>query len=293
MKEPAAPARVRGLLSTLPAPTSKGERYGRVARLVVATVGSLAAAGVMRSWEHSPPLALWVPAGLLALSALLAHHGSVGSQLIARSAWWANLVLGTLISVVSSSREAPLGLALALGSGAALLAMGRMGLGEDEHSAFRPVAFRTTLTLGMIMAVADAQELLLFGALRLEERGWHRHEEGALLLGSAAFIMVAIAGLYRLRVWGLLLGSVGAIGVIVLAASDAYGLKGALGNALIVTSAVQLLLPVPIFVAITRRRAPEPGPASSRLARLGPPILVALMMGASAWMVCVAGHSLR
>jgi hypothetical protein len=294
MTEPAAPAaapaRVRSLLSTLPAPSSKDERDGRVARLAVATVGSLVAAGVMRSWEDSPPLGLWVPAGLLALAALLAHHGAVGSQLIARSVWWANLVLGTLISVVGSGHETPLGVVLALSSGAALLAMGRMGLDEDERSAFRPVAFRTTLTLGMIMAVADAQELLLFGALRLEDRSDLRLEQGGLLLGSAAFIMLAIAGLYRLRVWGLLLSSVGAIGVFALAASDAYGMKGALANTLMLTSVVQLLLPAPIFVAIARRRAPEPGVAASRLARLVPTLLVASMMAASVLMVCAGRH---
>ena len=293
MQEPAAPSRVRSLLSTLPAPASRGAHHGRIARLVVATTGPLVAAGVTRSWNDHRPTALWVPAGLLALSALLAHHGEVGSQLVARSVWWANLVLGTLISVTGSGREAPLGLGLALGSGAALLAMGRMGLGEDERSAFRPVAFRTTLTLGMIMAVADAQGLLLFGVLDIEQRGFHHHGQGGLLLGSAAFIMLAIAGLYRLRVWGLLLSSVGAIGVIVLAASDAYGIRGEFANVLIVTSLVQILLPAPIFVAIARRRAPAPGPRSSRLARLGPAMLVALMMASSTWAVCVAGHGFR
>jgi hypothetical protein len=119
----------------------------------VATASALGAAVLMRSWSGSVPAALWIPTAFLVLSAVLLHHGVVGSQLIARAAWWATLVLGTLLAVAGRG-DSELGGLLAMTTGTALLAMGRLGLDEGEGSDFRPVAFRTTLTLGMIMAVA-------------------------------------------------------------------------------------------------------------------------------------------
>jgi hypothetical protein len=144
-------------------------------RLAAATVSVLGAAVLMRSWNGDVPAALWIPTAFLFLSALLLHHGALGSQLVARSAWWASLVLGTLIAVTGhSSSDGWIGVLLAVTAGTALMAMGRLGLDEGEGSAFRPVAFRTTLTLGMIMAVADAQALALFGALKVQEGAGRR-----------------------------------------------------------------------------------------------------------------------
>jgi hypothetical protein len=162
----------RGLLSTLPAPTSGFQRSTRSGRLGLATASALFAAAQWRMWGSSLPSALWIPAGLLVLSALLLHHGHVGSQLVVRSVWWANLVLGTLLALAGNGTELKVGVLLAMSTGAALLTVGRLGLDESVGTAFRPVAFRTTLTLGMVMAVADAQALGLFAALKLEPGGW-------------------------------------------------------------------------------------------------------------------------
>lgn len=278
----------RPLLSALPAPTSPLDRGARWVRLGVATASALGAAVLMRAWGGSVPAALWIPAGFLALSAVLLHHGVVGSQLIARSAWWATLVLGTLLALADRRHsDGRLGMYLAMTTGTALLVMGRLGLEEGEGSAFRPVAFRTTLTLGMIMAVADAQALALFGALKLRESGWEKSAsesgpQGLLLLVSAGALAVAIAGIYRLRVWGLLLATLCAVGVAVLSVSDIYGLPSPLRAGMALTSTAQVLLPMPILVAIFRGRSAAPSKAPSRLARLAPGALVALMMAASA-----------
>jgi hypothetical protein len=272
----------RSLLSTLPTTKSGAEWVTRWARLGVATACAAGAAWVWHGASRSP--ALWIPTGLLVLSALLLHHGHVGSQLIARSVWWSNLVLGTLIALLadgSSDRNA--GVELATTMGTALLAMGQLGLDEREGSAFRPVAFRTTLTLGMIMAVADAQALALFGVIKVAD-GWnrpdHQGRQGLMLLASATLLVVAIAGLYRLRVWGLFLATFCAAGVFAMSLADAYGLDE-LRIPLALTSTVQVLLPGPVFVAILGGR---PGAATSwhpRLARLLPSALVVLMMTAS------------
>jgi hypothetical protein len=284
--------RVQSLLSTLPAPTSSLDRGARWVRLGAATASALGAAVLMRSWSGDVPAALWIPTAFLVLSALLLHHGAAGSQLVARSAWWASLVLGTLIAVAGGSSDAERGVLLAMTAGIALLAMGRLGLDEGEGSAFRPVAFRATLTIGMIMAVADAQALALFGALKLQEGGWKEGDPGPqafLLLLSASVLVVAITGLYRLRVWGLFLATLCAAGVAVLSVAGAYGLPDPLRAGMALTSTAQVLLPVPILVAIFRGKPVAAPRTPSRLARIAPAALVALMMTASASRL-VLGH---
>lgn len=275
-----------------------GARRLLALRLFLATTGSLAGAVAMRSWPGSSlPAGLWIPAILLVLAGLLAHHAELGSQLLARSVWWANLVLGTLISIAGSSNETRIGLVLCLGAGTALFAMGRLGLGEDDqqHSstAFQPIAFRTTLTFSMVMAVADAQALALFSSIRLEDAlrsSWDRSaawQQSIVLAASAALICLAIVGLYRLRVWGLFLGALAAALVATLAATDFYGIKGPVSTALILTSVVQLLLPIPILVAIVRRRAPAPRPRLERAGRVALAALVLAMMAFSVVTVAV------
>jgi hypothetical protein len=288
--EPLPRSAPRSLLSALPPAATPREHKVRAGRLALATLGSLAAAVAMRCFTGTLPLALWIPSALLVAAAALLYHGQVGSQLIVRSVWWANLLLGFLISISGGSGERGPALVLALGCGSALLSMGRLGLEDDGASAFRPVAFRTTLTLGMIMAVADAQGLTLFGAISLGE-GSRSLPHSVLLLGSAAWLGLAIVGLYRLRVWGLLLAALGAGIVGVLAATGSYGIHGVLAAAITVTSTVQVLLPIPIVIAIARRRAPAPRPLS-RLLRALPAAIVGSMMLFAAVVVVLIGHDI-
>jgi hypothetical protein len=246
----------------------------------------------MVSWDRDLFHVFALPAGLLVLSAALAHHGRTGSQLLARGVWWANLVLGTLFCLAGGGSERMFGLALAMATGAPLLAMGRMGLDEDDDGAFRPIAFRRTLSLAMIMAVADAQALVFWGILKLRHDAWRRgplsqETQGVILLMAAAVVLVGIVGLYRLRVWGLVVGAVSALGIFVLAMSDVFGLESPLPESLAATSAIQLLLPVPIVAAIVRGRAPAPSPPSL-VARLAPQAVVSLLM-----LVCAAVVWLR
>jgi hypothetical protein len=201
--------------------------------------------------------------------------------MLARSVWWANLVLGVLLVLEGGESERIRGLELVAGTSAPLLAMGRMGLDGNEGSAFRPVAFRTVLTLGMTMAVADAQALLFWGFLKIEwvrtGRLWRSGiADGVVLLAAAAMVLVAIMGLYRLRVWGLLLAGVCAVGIMSIAVTNACHLPRGLPVALFATSFVQLLLTVPVRSAIVRGRAPAPRPPSI-LARIAAPLVVVLL----------------
>jgi uncharacterized membrane protein (DUF2068 family) len=274
-----------------PSNVSANDWFGRWPRLGVTTACALGAAVMMRSFGGE--VGLWIPTALLGLSAFLIYHDRTGSQLIARSVFWTNLVLGTLIAVSkemeggsSATRIVYLGAGVSLTLGTSLLAMGHIGLDERERSVFRPIAFRTSLTLGMILAVADAQALALFAAVKLQasalpEPASMRLPQAAMLLTSAALLLGAIVGLFRLRVWGLFLAALSAAGVCLLSLTDAYGLPGPFAIGLALTSAVQVALSVPVFVTVLGPRPASAAAAPSRVVRLAPAVLIGLLMTVS------------
>ena len=266
--------------------TSSAPRLDR-ARLVAAGLFSLGAGITYRLFDRHPPAALWMPVVLLAAAAILFLRASIGAQLLARAIAWSSFTLGFLVTLFGGSSEKPIALAMAGCAGAALLAAGRLGLGDDEASAFKPVAFKRTLMIGMVLAVAVAQALALFGALKMEDHWSHEVAQSTLLFASAAFIALTIVGLYRLRVWGVLLGALTSAGIAALAFSDAYGLKGPLGTGLGVSALVQLALPIPIVVAIFRRKAPAIEPPR-KLAALAMPATVLIMLA-----IAIAHFALR
>jgi hypothetical protein len=220
-------------------------------RAVFASLLGLAAAVCMRSWDGNLPSALWIPTALLGVAAILCHHRHVGSQLLARAAFWSNLILGVLAMVIGGTGERPIGLALAACTGGALLLLGRGGLAGDARTgSFRPLAFRTTLLAIMVMALADAQSLLLFGTLELE--GWRDDGRSLLMYGLAGLLVLGLVGLYRLRAWGLLVGAAGCAALAAAAFGDALALPHALNVAFIATSIAQLVIVAPLAVAVWR-----------------------------------------
>jgi hypothetical protein len=221
-------------------------------RAVCASVFGLLAAVCMRSWGGGQlPSALWIPTALLGAAALLCHHRHVGSQLLCRAAFWSNLLLGLLATIIGSSSERPVGVALMVTTGAALLLLGRRGLdGDVRAGSFRPLAFRTTLLAIMVMALADAQSLFLFGTLELE--GWHSDGRTVLLFGLAGLLVLGLVGLYRLRGWGLVVGAAGCLALAGAALGDALGLPQALNVAFVATSLAQLAIVAPLAVAVWR-----------------------------------------
>jgi hypothetical protein len=220
-------------------------------RAVCASVLGVIAAVCMRSWAGNLPFALWIPTAFLGAAALLCHHRHVGSQLLARAAFWSNLLIGVLALVLGSSGERPVGVALIATTGAALLVLGRRGLDGDARTAsFRPLAYRATLLAVMVMALADAQSLLLFGTLELE--GWRADSRALLLFGVACVQLLGLVGLYRLRVWGLVVGAAGCLALIGAALGDALQLPHALNVAFIATSIAQLIIAAPLVTAVCR-----------------------------------------
>jgi hypothetical protein len=220
-------------------------------RAVFASLFGIVAAVCMRSWNGNLPSALWIPTALLAAAAVLCHHRHVGSQLLARAAFWSNLILGILAMVLGSYGEWRIGLGLVLSTGAALLVLGRGGLDGDARSgSFRPLAFRTTLLALMVMALADAQSLLLFGTLELE--GWRDDGRSVLIFGLAGLLVLGLVGLYRLRAWGLVVGAAGCLALAAACVGDSLGLPHALNVAFVATSLAQLVIVAPLAAAVWR-----------------------------------------
>lgn len=238
-------------------------RSGRLhPRTVAASLMALVAAVAMQAWngwDRDLHLALWIPTLLLAASAGLLHSRHLGAQVLARAAWWSNAILGVLVAMSGSSREFAVAVVLASTCLAALALAGRHGLANSQSSSvFQPVAFRASLLLAMVMALADTQSLLLFGSIVATDRSGHGIE-AALMLGSAAVMVVALIGLFRLRVWGLALNLIANITIAALAAADCYELPDALVYALVCTAVLQLLLPLPMIAAMVRpRRLAQP-----------------------------------
>jgi hypothetical protein len=264
-----------------------------IARRTIASLGALGGAVSMRSWDRHLPAALWLPAILLALSAVLVWRRHVGGQLLARAVWWSNLILGTLIATTGSSDERVIAALLALGTGGALLAVGRADLDESTPSgSFLPLAFRGTLICMLVMAMADAQSLVLFGALEISDppnHFGHATLREALPLVLAVPLFVSVFGLYRLRLWGLLLDLVASLALAEAALSQSLELPRPLRIAYVVTAAAQWLVAAPLLLALFRGRAPIARPSLQQRGYA----LTAVLIGAMVAVSLACGFVLR
>lgn len=245
---------------------------------------SCAAASLSFLWffveDHSVPFALLLPLGLLLASAGLLYRDHLPSQILVRAALWSNLILGTLIAISGGNSEVEIGAVMAVATATGLLSLGRSGL-DARTEAFAPVAFRGSLVLALVMALADTQSLALFGTIQLE------NGSGLPILACAALMGVALFGLYRLRVWGLALNIVANVLIASLALTDVLDLPPPIVFALCSTAAVQLALPAPLLVAMIRGKAPEDRVTFARLrATVVPVATVALAsLAVAGWLV--------
>ncbi len=248
-------------------------------RGLVVSLLCLAAAVCMRSWGGHLPWQLWMPTGFLLAAAVLAHHQHVGSQLLARAVLWSNLLLGAVVAYAGNSREEPIASVLAVVTGLALLVLGRRGIdGDARGGGFVPVAFRATLVAILVMALADAQTLLLFGTLFFTEGG-SASSTGAVSLALAAALILSIAGLYRLRVWGLLLDVVACGALVAASLLGALDLGPVFTLAFAISGGLQIVLAVPLLAALFFPRArKQPSALSRRGVWLGSAAVVAVMV---------------
>lgn len=240
------------------------------ARLALVVVSCLVAAIAWCGFGEGP---LLLPAGLLFVCALLAGHRALSSQLLVRAVIWCNLLLGFLMSLDGSMRERPVGCAVAVATGVALLALGRRGL-EHRSERFSPAAYRGSLVLAMVMALADTQSLTLFGMIRAS-RG---DGSAILLLACAGLMIVALVGLYRLQVWGLALNIAANVLIAGLALTGSLDVPEVVMGALCLTALVQLALPLPLLVAMVRGKAPQRRDRFARWRAAAVPAMVVSML---------------
>lgn len=274
---------------------------------VIALVASLAAA-VAPGWLfycHVSDSELFmlglIYTAALAATGLLALVRSVGALLFARSVWWSAFGLAALV-VLFARHETPLTyvmFGMQAATAVALLASRRIKP-PRSGTELTPVAYRGAITLSMIMALADAQALGWLGLTQLFLRdidGIQRFGlPGAAMLGAACIAMIALYGLYKLRLWGLVLSTLTTAAIGALAFTPVFGMRGAgpLPYAFALSAVVQIALLTPLFAAIVRRRAPAPpSPRSQQLAQLAPVALILLVTALSISLIALGRPLIR
>ena len=186
--------------------------------------------------------------------------------------------------------ERMLGAGLLLGSGLALLVLGRLGVDDaDRTGTFVPTALRGTLTASLVMALADAQTLLLFGGVAIHDASDRSSEitsnAGVLLVGAGVLLILAGWGLFRLRGWGVLasvLGNLALLGVVVANVGDLpQPLRLGWGT----TAAVQLLLMARLLIALRTGAPASPRRLPTSTAWITTLVVLALVLTG---LVCAA-----
>lgn len=220
---------------------------GSTPRRAIATAAVMAGVGLLLTVEA--PVAA-IPVAALSLSAVLLHRDHAGAQLLARAIWLAVLLPATAAVLFAGI---PTWAALPVALAAALVVMGRRGLGES--SGFRPKVLRRTflgaLGIGMVNAV------WMLGAAATGLMNGVTNGTVAMLAAAAVALMAGSVGLYRMRLWGLL--AIVATNLAVLGLSISSTELFATLIPLWGLSAVQLATLAPAFYRIARPRALSSG----------------------------------
>ncbi len=243
-------------------PTSKRPRRGILRELFVAA-GAIAVAAALpfaMLTSHSDdawPLVL-VMSGLALASYPMSRARNFLPQLFARAIWWQALAFGLVLALGYATGEVrgPISAATpmyVLGGLLAIVGAGRVGLDfESDH--FVPVAFRGSLTASLVMAMADTIALLFYAGIAIIDGSW---VDASAFAGSATVMLVAIAGLYSIKVWGLGLNIGANVLIAGLAISGVFQLPEVIAFGLVATAIGQLLLPIPLL----KRMASKPADA--------------------------------
>lgn len=233
---------------------------GAAVRKVLASAVSLGMAAIMVQLLVSKRADLdggsWLAGAMWLVGPLLAAVGiwprAIGLQLVSRAFWWAQLLFAVLFSVFTRGEPDGRIVALALGSAGALLLAGRLGLADDGSGRFRPVAFRGTLMLALVLAISDVGTFFWVGTMQILRDGNVR------VILFVPLMIAGVIGLLRLRTWGLIVSVACNVLVAVLAWTPFFAMPEGFSYIVVVTAIAQLLIPLPIWIAIIRRRAPPP-----------------------------------
>jgi uncharacterized membrane protein (DUF2068 family) len=244
----------------IPAPTAQLQPLSRAREGTLAAsclIGGLTFP-IAAMFSTSPPLFIYLVAATQLVSLPLALRGGLGGKVIARAVWWQAALTGTLVclGLLLENRGKYLMLAgfagMALGGIGALVSAGRAGL--QQHSArFSPVAHRGGLMLSIVLALADTQALLLYGMVAIEDHSTRLFVHAGPFFASAGVMMLAMWGLWNMRMWGMLLNIVANVIIAGLAISGVFDLPGILVGGLVATAVAQLVIPVPMIRAMLQR----------------------------------------
>ena len=217
-----------------------------------------------RALAFEVALVFGAPLSLAGTAAVLAGRRTLAAQVGSRAILWGLTLLVALVEVLTIQTALkwppePGGLlipgavlAATLAFVGALLVLGDHGLRTPARGAFRPVAFRRLLSLSLIMGLADVVVIASVFVIMLAAGRFQ-----PVWLGLGAALCIAAYGLARLRTWGLAAMAVGNLAEVVLAVSGQLTDLGPLIGLLMITAAVQLLLPVPVYGAMIRGHVPE------------------------------------
>jgi hypothetical protein len=175
----------------------------------------------------------------------------LSGQLLARGIWWSLLLFTTFLLATGPASGARRGGYLACFAATALLSAGREGL-EGRSGRFQPVAFRGTLMLALVLAMADVVVFLSGGLGTLADGG-----TPTMLLFLVPMI-ASIVGLLRLATWGLIVSIATNLVVMLCLVTRLLDIPPELRALFVGTAGLQLIVPVPMLVTILRRRVPGP-----------------------------------
>lgn len=246
-------------------PTSERPQRGLVREFLVATgaVSIALALPVAVSSNHSSDgwMLVLAMSGLALASYPLSRARNFLAQLFARAIWWQALAFGLVLSIGYAADEINGTLSIAtpmyvFGGLLAILGAGKVGL-DFESKHFVPVAFRRSLTASLVMAMADTIALSFYGGIMLVDGSMSISTLTSVAeFGGAALVMlVAIAGLYRIKVWGLALNICANLLIAGLALGGVFDIPEVIALGLAVTAVGQLLLPLPLLKRMASRPA--------------------------------------
>jgi len=239
-----------------------GETAVPLWRRLVAGVLGLVSVGVLWNWAGTSEIWVASPAVIaLVLAAVAIHVPHLGAQLFARAAWWATVGFGFIITLVSSGSEVKDAFAYLLPAAVALPVAGRRGIAEAEERAGRVAgAFRSSLFVLMVLALADAQTFAVFGLIS----GKGISGASAILFASSAALVVGFIGLFRLAPWGAIVNLVTCALLVVFAVAGTFHEKSSLGAAVGALAGVHVLVATPLVAAVLLGKTLPAAPARLR-----------------------------
>lgn len=182
-------------------------------------------------------------------AAALIWSRRLAAQLLARGAWWSMLLCAGLIAVTSGDDVQTIGAFTAGCTAIALLAAGRTGL--EDRAGFAPVAFRGTLLVALVLAMADAGAFTWLGAGNaIFDHSWS-------VLMMVPPMILGVIGLLRLRTWGLFVSVATNAAIATLASTGVLNLPGPVRQLFICSAILQMVVPLPMIVAILRKQPPS------------------------------------